>query len=125
VKNPDALAGATGPVETVKRAADGVQDSRKSLKNQEATIVFEGLGGPVAIRLTGHLLSTLRQLVVAGAYGVTPLERPAPGWSHCVDDLRALGFAIDTIHEEHGDDKSGRHSRYALRTVVAIGGGAS
>ena len=66
---------------------------------------------------------TLAQLIDAGKSGVTPIERPAPRWSHYVWKLRGLGVAIETIDEKHGGAFAGQHARYQLTvplTVVSI-----
>jgi hypothetical protein len=43
-------------------------------------------GGEREVR--GRYAFTLAALVAAGDKGVTPIERPAPRWSHYVDILR-------------------------------------
>lgn len=62
----------------------------------------------------------LNELLNAGAHGVTPLERPAPRWSHYVYKLRKVGLIIETIDESHSGPFAGTHGRYVLRTRVSI-----
>ena len=105
---------------TSKRAAA----TSRNIQRQRARVIFEGAHGPLSDIVTGRPLWTLQQIVRAGARGVTPIERPAPRWSHCVHQLRAIGLDIETIREEHGGDFPGHHGRYVLRSPVAIEGGA-
>ena len=111
---------AAGPRDAVQA---GERTAPRITRNR-ARVTFEGADGPQSAVLTGRLLWTLQQLVRAGARGVTPIERPAPRWSHYVHQLRALGLYIETIREEHGGDFPGHHGRYVLRSPVAIKGGA-
>lgn len=75
---------------------------------------------------TGEVLSfegreawALRELINAGERGCTPIDNPAPRWSHYVWLLRDT-FVIETIHEGHGGLFSGHHGRYILRSKVSI-----
>ena len=69
----------------------------------------------------GRYGDTLRALVVAGKRGVTPLERPAPRWSHYVHILRREhDLAIETVTEPHGGDFPGTHGRYVLREEIQL-----
>lgn len=71
--------------------------------------------------LKGRYAWTLNALVIAGEKGVTPIERPAPRWSHYVDVLRDReGLIIETIEEKHGGAFKGSHGRYVLRSQVEI-----
>ena len=54
------------------------------------------------IVLKGRVAWTAYALITAGERGVTPVERPAPRWSHYVFKLRGQGFVIETIDEKHG-----------------------
>jgi hypothetical protein len=75
----------------------------------------------IARELRGRYAWTLYALVEAGERGVTPIDRPAPRWSHYVDILRDReGLAIETIEERHGGPFRGWHGRYVLRTPVEI-----
>jgi len=71
--------------------------------------------------LKGRYAWTLDALITAGEKGVTPIERPAPRWSHYVDILRDRhGFIIETIEERHGGAFKGWHGRYILRSQVEV-----
>lgn len=67
----------------------------------------------------------LRELMEAGLDGVTPIERPAPRWSHYIWLLRKAGLDIETIHEAHGGPFAGTHARYVLRSRVSVEGDES
>lgn len=71
---------------------------------------------------SGREAWTLAQLNNAGKKGVTPIERPAPRWSHYVMMLRRAGLDIETIHEKHGGTFAGTHGRYVLHTPVRLEG---
>jgi hypothetical protein len=62
----------------------------------------------------------LSELIAGGLGGVTPIERPAPRWSHYCWKLRRTGIHIDTIDEKHGGAFAGTHARYVLRTSVRV-----
>ena len=62
----------------------------------------------------------LAELISAGNRGVTPIERPAPRFSHYCWKLRRAGIHIDTIDEKHGGAYAGTHARYVLRTSLRI-----
>ena len=111
---------AAGPRDAVQA---GERTAPRITRNR-ARVIFEGAHGPQSDIVTGRLLWTLQQLVRAGARGVTPIERPAPRWSHYVHQLREMGLDIETIREEHGGDFPGHHGRYVLRSPVAVEGGA-
>jgi len=68
----------------------------------------------------GRYAWTLNQLVNAGHKGVTPIERPAPRWSHYVMMLRRAGIKIETIDEKHGGPFAGTHGRYVLRDDIIL-----
>lgn len=71
-------------------------------------------------RFAGRFAWTLDALAKAGERGVTPIERPAPRWSHYVYRLRRDGVPIETVTERHGGAYSGNHARYVLRGPVQI-----
>lgn len=75
--------------------------------------------GP-AFTVKGRMAWALAQLLQAGERGCTPIERPAPRWSHYVFKLRKAGLAIETIDENHGGAYSGSHGRYVLRSPVQV-----
>ena len=68
----------------------------------------------------GRFAWTLNELVVAGERGCTPIDQPAPRWSHYVFRLRRDGVSIETIDEKHGGTFSGHHARYVLRSKVEV-----
>mgnify|MGYP006279980057 CR=1 FL=1 len=120
-KNP---AGAAGALLNVTRLTDRTESNTKPLKINGVPVSWDTETGPRVAYLEGRELWALRELVKAGARGCTPIEAPAPRWSHYVFLLRRRGLAIETIREPHGGRYPGRHGRYVLRSVVAIGGGA-
>lgn len=78
---------------------------------------------PRLVNLIGREAWALLELVEAGAKGCTPIDNPAPRWSHYVWLLRGDGFAVETIHEDHGGPFSGSHARYLLHDNVTLDGG--
>jgi hypothetical protein len=69
----------------------------------------------------GRFAWTLNELHKAGTHGCTPIERPAPRWSHYVWRLRHdWGFNIETVTESHDGPYSGTHARYVLHSDVEI-----
>lgn len=62
----------------------------------------------------------LQNLMRASKAGCTPIDNPAPRWSHYVWKLRGMGFVIETIHEDHGGPFAGTHARYVLHSQVTI-----
>ena len=76
-------------------------------------------GGPER-KFVGRFAWALSELVRAGQKGVTPIERPAPRWSHYVFRLRREGVGIATIEEPHGGAYAGRHARYVLSVPVTV-----
>src|SRR3974390_2088314 len=77
---------------------------------------------------TGSQLKTVRgrdawalsELISSGSDGVTPIDRPAPRWSHYIFKLRRSGLNVETIDESHGGAFSGYHARYVLQTPIRI-----
>ena len=73
------------------------------------------------LSIPGRFAWTLSELHKAGTRGCTPIERPAPRWSHYVWRLRHdWGVAIETITESHSGPYAGSHARYVLRSPVEI-----
>lgn len=71
--------------------------------------------------VVGRYAWTLAELLRAGKQGVTPIERPAPRWSHYVHKLRTEhGITIETIDEPHGGAFPGTHGRYVLHTPIEV-----
>lgn len=77
-----------------------------------------GAGLPISFR--GRDAWALDALIQAGERGVTPIERPAPRWSHYIHRLRQAGLIVETIHEAHTGAYAGHHGRYVLRSVVVV-----
>ena len=81
----------------------------------------------VTVQLEGRILTfngreawALQHLKGAGEKGVTPIERPAPRWSHYIRQLRLAGIEIETRIERHGGPYSGNHGRYVLRSEISV-----
>lgn len=71
--------------------------------------------------IVGRDAWALEQLLAAGERGCTPIDRPAPRWSHYVWKLRTKhGITVETIDEGHGGQFAGHHARYVLRSAVEI-----
>jgi hypothetical protein len=62
----------------------------------------------------------LKNLLNAGPRGCTPIDNPAPRWSHYIFKLRRAGFIIETIDESHGGPFAGSHARYVLKSQVTV-----
>ncbi|MFC1456394.1 hypothetical protein ACETIH_06590 [Microvirga arabica] len=71
-------------------------------------------------KFVGRYAWTLFRLIQAAEKGCTPIEQPAPRWSHYVFWLRRQGVIIDTITETHGGAYAGTHARYVLRSSVEV-----
>ena len=76
--------------------------------------------GDTELKVSGRDAWALHELIEAGASGVTPIDNPAPRWSHYIFKLRRSGFDIATVDEPHGGAFSGHHARYHLRSPVAV-----
>ncbi|CAN1517505.1 hypothetical protein MCEMSEM23_00978 [Rhabdaerophilaceae bacterium] len=76
--------------------------------------------GPVIRTFNGRYAWTLARLIEAGPRGITPIERPAPRWSHYVMILRREGLQIETLDEPNSGPFHGMHGRYVLRSTVRI-----
>jgi hypothetical protein len=116
--------GRAGAVDFADLIASNPQPTPYLSTAKASLLIFQGENGPVYAVVKGRELWALRELVRAGAHGLTSIERPAPRWSHYIFQLRARGLNIETIREEHGGDHPGHHGRYVLHTTVALGGGA-
>lgn len=85
------------------------------------SLTFTIEGSPILRKVRGRYAWTLAQLIDAGETGVTPIERPAPRWSHYVDILRDRECVnIETIEEKHGGPFKGWHGRYVLRCNIEV-----
>jgi hypothetical protein len=87
-------------------------------KNPVVSLTVE-LGGEIK-KITGRDAWALSELISGGLVGVTPIERPAPRWSHYCWKLRRAGIHIDTIDEKHGGAYAGTHARYMLRSSLRV-----
>ncbi|MBZ6079181.1 winged helix domain-containing protein [Microvirga puerhi] len=71
-------------------------------------------------KFVGRYAWTLFELIHADEKGCTPIEQPAPRWSHYVFVLRQKGVVIETITEKHAGAYAGTHARYVLHGTVEI-----
>lgn len=72
------------------------------------------------LKVKGRDAWALHALLRAGERGVTPIERPAPRWSHYIFKLRRAGLIVETIDEPHAGAYAGHHARYVLRSDVEV-----
>lgn len=88
----------------------------------EVTRIRVRVGGPDGSvkEFRGRAAWALAQLVQAGPAGITPIDRPAPRWSHYTFLLRRSGVPVETIHEAHGGPFAGHHARYRLAGTVEV-----
>jgi len=70
--------------------------------------------------LTGRNAWAMRELILAGDNGCTPIDNPAPAWTAYVQKLRDMGFDIETVMELHDGPYKGRHGRYVSRDDLTI-----
>ena len=68
----------------------------------------------------GREAFALHALIEKGERGVTPIDTPAPRWSHYIYKLRESGLTVETIDEKHGGAFAGTHARYVLRTPLTV-----
>jgi len=79
--------------------------------------------GAIKVPVLGREAWALLELVEAGQKGCTPIDNPAPRWSHYVWLLRGHGFLIETVDESHSGPFAGSHARYVLHDRVSLSGG--
>lgn len=72
------------------------------------------------LKVKGRDAWALDALLRAGERGVTPIERPAPRWSHYIFKLRKAGLVVETIDEPHSGAYAGHHARYVLRSAIEV-----
>lgn len=82
-----------------------------------------GADGDRRIGVLGREAWALLELVEAGSRGCTPIDNPAPRWSHYVWLLRGDGFKVETVDESHAGPFAGSHARYVLHDDVTLDGG--
>lgn len=93
--------------------------TRTNITSIALTVRLGGPSRPVDI-VAGREAWALGKLIVAGPKGLTPIDTPAPRWSHYVFLLRQRGIDIETIREPHGGPFPGQHARYVLRSDVTV-----
>ncbi|GLS18761.1 hypothetical protein GCM10007874_17780 [Labrys miyagiensis] len=76
--------------------------------------------GETAHTFEGRAAWALSNLIKAGSKGCTPIENPAPRWSHYVFLLRRAGLVVETVTENHGGAYAGHHARYVLRSPIEV-----
>ncbi|WP_062236901.1 winged helix domain-containing protein [Aureimonas sp. N4] len=72
------------------------------------------------VNIVGRDAWALEALLSAGMIGLTPIDRPAPRWSHYIFKLRGKGIRVETIEEANRGEFKGTHARYVLRSPVTI-----
>lgn len=87
------------------------------------TATIHGADGNRDIGVIGREAWALLELVEAGNRGCTPIDNPAPRWSHYVWLLRGDGFKVETVDESHAGPFAGSHARYVLHDNVTLDGG--
>lgn len=92
--------------------------SRRQKARRRYRITPQAGGQPFTVAVVGREAWALNHLALAGAQGVTPIERPAPRWSAYIHALRSLGVPIETLHEKHHGEFAGTHARYVMRARV-------
>lgn len=84
----------------------------------------DGSTATFKVEVVGRTAWCLLALLQSGRRGCTPIDRPAPRWSHYVWVLRTkLGVNVVTHDEPHPGAYSGSHARYQLLDEVTVGGG--
>ena len=91
-----------------------------SAETQNPVVSIRVRLGDTEKTVTGRDGWALNELIGAGPRGVTPIDNPAPRWSHYIFKLRGRGFDIATIDEPHGGAFAGSHARYVLRSPVTF-----
>lgn len=92
-------------------------------KLQFTAIISDRAEGDLRIDVLGREAWALLELVEAGSKGCTPIDNPAPRWSHYVWLLRGHSFKVETIDEGHAGPFAGTHARYVLHDDVTLEGG--
>lgn len=76
--------------------------------------------GERIVTVMGRDAWALSELMAAGSKGCTPIDNPAPRWSHYVWKIRQTGIEVETVTENHGGEFAGHHARYVLKSAVRI-----
>jgi hypothetical protein len=97
---------------------DAIHGSSAEINNLVLSVTVDLDGQLKTIR--GRDAWALAELISAGNRGITPIERPAPRWSHYTFKLRRASIAIETIDEPHGGAYAGTHARYVLRSSLRV-----
>jgi hypothetical protein len=122
--------GATSPnasrVNRAQRKAARPQPKPKPIKAQARV---RRLDSGVVQTITGRPAQTLLFLIACGRHGATSGDFSTMRWgrrtSAYVFDLRAMGFEIETRHEQIGDALVGRYILHTALEVVPVGEGKS
>jgi hypothetical protein len=99
---------------SIHRSLPGGKDNQ----NPVVALTIEINGAIKKIR--GRDAWALIELVTGGIVGVTPIEQPAPRWSHYIFKLRRAGIIIETIDERHSGSFAGSHARYLFRSPLHV-----
>jgi hypothetical protein len=75
------------------------------------------------MKIVGRDAWALLSLMRSGDAGCTPIDRPAPRWSHYIFKLRGAGIRVETIDERHDGSFAGSHARYVLQDRISVAGG--
>ena len=86
-------------------------------------IIHDRADGLVKVPVLGREAWALLELIEAGRRGCTPIDNPAPRWSHYIWCLRGHGFNVETVDESHSGPFAGSHARYVLHDRVSAEGG--
>ena len=86
----------------------------------QITLTIRKPHDPKPITLVGRNAWAMRELILSGEKGCTPIDNPAPAWAAYVQNLRAKGFDIVTVTEPHGGPYKGHHGRYVSRDNLSI-----
>lgn len=92
----------------------------KARANKRHAVHLDVIVGGKSLLLEGREAWALKNLIERGERGVTPIDNPAPRWSHYIYKLRSYGITIETRHEPHGGAFSGTHARYVLHSPVRV-----
>ena len=84
------------------------------------TIVWKTSDREIEKTLIGRNAWALNELIRSAQKGCTPIDNPAPAWAAYVQNLRAMGFDVETIMEPHGGPFKGHHGRYVLQSNVSV-----